>query len=147
MKPSPAPTLLAPALVALLLAACAGSEAPPQRGSGATPAAAPARPSAPITRYDGAFAGSVSATTSAYTCAVPVRGTRGLVVNNGRVEADMTPGRGAPMRGAVQEDGSLRATDPIDRSNAVSGQIIGDQFVGAWANGRCNYTLNFRRLN
>ena len=103
------------------------------------------RPTSPITRYDGVYAGPIIATTGTYSCPNAVSGNRAMRVQAGRVWLDMNPGRGAPLRGNVQEDGALRATDQIDRAIAVNGQIINEQFVGGWTQGRCVYNLNFRR--
>ncbi len=137
---------LALALPLALLAGCGGPGAEPPTPAGhAATSSAPARPSGPITRYDGTYAGTLTPTSGAYSCPNAVRGTRSMTVHYGRALVDMNPGRGSPMQGMVQENGALRATDQIDRTIAVNGQIVNEQFVGAWTQGRCAYNLNFRR--
>lgn len=128
----------------LALAAC-GTEAPSGPIQGAAAPTTQGAPPARVTKYDGTYAGSVSPTSGAYSCPNAVRGNRSMTINYGRALLDMNPGRSSRLQGLVQEDGSLRATDQIDRSISVTGTASAEQFVGTWIQGRCVYTLNFRR--
>ncbi len=137
-------TLTAALGLALALAACGDETAPATSTRGGTPVTQGA-PVARVTKFDGTYAGSVTPTSGAYSCPNAVRGNRSMTINYGRALLDMNPGRSTPLQGLVQADGSLRATDQIDRFISVTGTTSGEQFVGTWIQGRCAYTLNFRR--
>ncbi len=147
LRPTPLAKLVPFALAALLpLAGCGGPEAPGRpAGQAATTSTNQGGPPTRVTKYDGTYAGSVTPTSGAYSCPNAVRGNRGMRINYGRALLDMNPGRSSPLQGLVQEDGSLRATDQIDRTISVTGTASAEQFVGTWVQGRCVYTLNFRR--
>ncbi len=145
-------TLTATLGLALGLAACSAEEPSrtPAQGASAAPAASTAplgqgAPRARVTKYDGTYAGSVTPTSGTYSCPNAVRGNRSMTITYGRALLDMNPGRSSPLQGLVQEDGSLRATDQIDRFISVTGTASAEQFVGTWVQGRCVYTLSFRR--
>ena len=137
-------TLTAALGLTLALAACNSEPVRPQTTASGAPVLQGA-PAVRVTKYDGTYAGSISPTSGAYSCPNAVRGNRSMTINYGRALLDMNPGRSSPLQGLVQEDGSLRATDQIDRANSVTGTTTGEQFVGTWIQGRCAYTLNFRR--
>jgi hypothetical protein len=131
-----------------LLAACADDPAPrqaPSASASAPQASAPAQRMGPVTQFDGRYAGPITPVTGAFTCTDRLSGERTMTVTQGRVSMDMAPRRGSPLRGSVQEDGTLRAADMIDRSNAVEGQIVDQEFVGTWHNGRCNYQVTMHK--
>jgi len=132
------------ATLSLSLAGCSSEPARPQIAASGAPVVQGA-PAARVTKYDGTYAGTISPTSGAYSCPNAVRGNRSMTINYGRALLDMNPGRSSPLQGLVQEDGSLRATDQIDRANSVTGTASAEQFVGTWVQGRCIYTVTFRR--
>jgi hypothetical protein len=131
--------------LALALGACGSDEPSRQPGQASAAPVTQGGPAARVVKYDGTYAGSVTATSGAYSCPNAVRGNRSMTISYGRALLDMNPGRSSPLQGLVQEDGSLRATDQIDRFISVTGTTNGEQFAGTWVQGRCVYTLNFRR--
>lgn len=130
----------------LLLSGCGGPEEAPQpRPAAAQASVHPTRPVGPVLQYDGRYLGPIAGAGGGYTCRERIGGTRELVIRRGRASIMMAE-RGSPLQGTVLEDGTLRAVDLIDRSSAVTGQVINDQFVGTWRNGVCPYSLNLRRV-
>jgi hypothetical protein len=138
-------TLTAMLGLALALGACSSDDRPTAPGQTSGAPVTQGAPIVRVTKYDGTYAGSVTPTSGAYSCPNAVRGNRSMSINYGRALLDMNPGRSSPLQGLVQEDGSLRATDQIDRFISVTGTTNGEQFAGTWIQGRCAYTLNFRR--
>jgi hypothetical protein len=140
--------VLAPFSAAALLAACA-NEAPPPTAAAparASPAAA-AAPAAPVTRFDGRYAGVLALQPDrTRRCPEAPNIERELTVRNGRANLMINPQVQQALTGTVGADGSVRMADSLDRTIATSGVFDGNGgFQGEHRNGLCGYSVRMTK--
>jgi len=143
-----APVGVAAAALTVLLAACAGEERPPAtaRVARATPAAA--APAAPVTRFDGYYAGPLALLPDrTRRCPEAPLIEREITVRNGRASLLYNPQVQQALTGTVREDGSVRMADSLDRTIATSGVFDGDGFLGEHRSGLCAYSVRMTKRN
>ena len=134
------------AAVAALLAACAG-DPPPAAQRTASPAAAAAAPAGPVTRFDGRYVGVLALLPDrTRRCPEAPNIERELTVRNGRASLMLNPQVQQALTGAVDETGSVRMADSLDRTIATSGVFDGSGgFQGEHRNGLCGYSVRMNK--
>ncbi len=135
------------AAAAALLAGCAGEPPPPPPRPAAAPATAAAgAPSAPVTRFDGRYAGPLALLpdrTRRCPEAPPIE--REITVRNGRASFMYNPQVQQVLTGTVGADGSVRMADSLDRTIATSGLFGADGFQGEHRSGLCAYSVRMTK--
>lgn len=129
------------------VAACAG-EAPPEASAPrATPAAASPRPaSGPVTRFDGRYVGTFALQPDrTRRCPEAPAIERELLVQQGRASLIFNPQVRQVLTGTVDETGSVRMADSLDRTIATSGVLDGQGFQGEHRNGLCSYAVRMTK--
>ena len=136
---------LAPFSAVLLLAACA-AEPPPRAAAPRTPSTA-AAPAAPVTRFDGRYAGPLALQPDrTRRCPEAPNVERELTVRNGRASLVLNPQVRQILTGTVGADGSVRVADSLDRTIATSGVFDGNGgFLGEHRNGLCSYSVRMTK--
>ncbi len=134
---TPVPALLA---AAVLLSACANNDPPAAAASRAPSTAAAA---APVTRFDGRYAGVLALQPDrTRRCPEAPNVERELTVRNGRASLVLNPQVRQILTGTVGADGSVRVADSLDRTIATSGTFDGNGgFLGEHRNGLCAYSV------
>ena len=133
------------AAVAALLASCAGE--PPPAATQARVAPAPAAsPAAPVTRFDGRYAGAFTLLPDrTRVCPAAPAGEREVAVRNGRASLLFNPQVQQVLTGTVGTDGSVRMADGLDRAIATSGLFTDGGFRGEHRNGPCAYSVQMTK--
>ena len=149
-RPLPMEIRMTPRILALLaaagLAACTNETAIPQAG-GAQPGraaqAAPATPAAPVTAFDGRYAGSFTLNPDRTRACPPAPvGEREITVRNGRASLLLEPRTQQVLGGTVGASGDVRMADTLDRTIATAGLFAEGRFMGEHRNGRCSYAVS-----
>ena len=143
--------VLGASAAAALLAACADGAPPPAAtapAARAAPAAA-AVPAAPVTRFDGRYAGPLALLPDrTRRCPEAPNIERELTVRNGRASLALNPQVQQVLNGTVGADGSVRMADSLDRTIATSGVFDGyGGFLGEHRNGLCSYSVRMTKRN
>ncbi len=138
------------AAAAALLAACAAEQPPPAAATAAQPRsvapAAAAAPAAPVTRFDGRYAGAFTLLPDrTRRCPEAPAVERELTVRNGRASLMFNPQVQQVLTGAVGADGSARMADSLDRTIATSGLFTDSGFRGEHRNGLCAYSVQMTK--
>jgi hypothetical protein len=141
---------IAAAAAAALLAGCAGEERPPvgteRAAARATPRATAAAPAAPVTRFDGRYAGPLALLPDrTRRCPEAPLIEREIVVRNGRASLMFNPQVQQVLTGTVGEDGSARMADSLDRTIATSGVFDENGFQGEHRSGLCSYSVRMTK--
>ncbi len=138
---TPVPALLA---AAVLLSACANNDPPAAAASRAPSTAAAA---APVTRFDGRYAGVLALQPDrTRRCPEAPNIERELTVRNGRASLMLNPQVQQALTGTVGADGSVRMADSLDRTIATSGVFDGNGgFLGEHRNGLCGYSVRMTK--
>ena len=137
----------AAAAAALLAAACANEPPPAAAPRTTSAAAAPASaPAAPVTRFDGRYAGVLALQPDrTRRCPEAPNVERELTVRNGRASLVLNPQVRQILTGTVGADGSVRMADSLDRTIATSGTFDGGAFLGEHRNGLCSYSVRMTK--
>lgn len=130
------------ACAALLLSSCADSPAPERAEARPRPAVA----SAPVTRFDGRYAGPLTLLPDrTRRCPEAPLIEREITVRNGRASLMFNPQVQQVLTGTVGADGSARIADSLDRTIATSGVFDGNGFLGEHRNGLCAYSVRMTK--
>lgn len=133
-------------LAAALLAACANEAPPAPTSARPSPAAAPAAPALPNTRFDGRYAGTFALLPDrTRRCPEAPAGEREVTVRNGRASLLFNPQVQQVLTGAVGAEGSVRMADSLDRTIATSGLFTESGFRGEHRNGLCAYSVQMTK--
>ncbi len=134
--------------MAAALAACAGESQPPAAATGqqATRTAATTTAAAPVTRFDGRYAGPLALQPDrTRRCPEAPAVERELTVRNGRASLMFNPQVRQVLSGTVREDGSVRMADSLDRNIATSGVFDANGFLGEHRSGLCSYSVRMTK--
>jgi hypothetical protein len=134
--------------MAAVLAACAGESQPPAAATGqqATRTAATTTAAAPVTRFDGRYAGPLALQPDrTRRCPEAPAVERELTVRNGRASLMFNPQVRQVLSGTVREDGSVRMADSLDRNIATSGVFDANGFLGEHRSGLCSYSVRMTK--
>lgn len=133
--------LLAPCL----LAACTNETTIPEATDAAatrTATAAASPPSAPVTAFDGTYAGRITLNPDRTRACPPTPpDDRTITVRQGRATFLIEPSVRHVLTGAVGASGDVRMADSLDRSIATTGIFADGRFQGEHRNGLCRYTV------
>lgn len=130
--------------LALLLMACA--EPGPPAGPARTPLPVANRLTPPPTTFDGRYGGTLTLNPDrSRTCPKLDAQERLLTVQGGRGNLEIQPATRQVLTGTVDQDGSLRLVDRIDRTIATEGVFTDGTFLGAHRNGLCSYAMRLRK--
>ena len=133
-------------LSALLAAAACTSDPPATPRASSSSAAPAAARSAPVTRFDGRYAGTLALQPDrTRRCPEAAAGEREVTVRNGRATFLFNPQVQQVLTGTVGEDGSVRMADRIDRTIATSGVFTDNGFSGDHRNGLCSYSVQLTK--
>jgi hypothetical protein len=142
---TPPRTLLLALLAPCLLAACANETTIPEAtdsAAGRTTTAAASRPAAPVTAFDGTYAGRLTLNPDrSRACPQPAAEDRTITVRQGRASFLIEPAVRHVLSGAVGASGDVRMADSLDRTIATTGIFANDRFQGEHRNGLCSYTV------
>lgn len=139
--------LLAPCL----LAACVNETVIPaatEAQSGRPATAAAAAPAAPVTEFDGSYAGTFTLNPDrTRACPAAPAGERVITVRQGRASLLFNPETRQVLTGTVGASGDVRMADTLDRAIATTGIFAKDRFLGEHRNGVCTYATTMRKRN
>ncbi|WP_431272753.1 hypothetical protein [Dankookia sp. P2] len=138
-------TLLLALLAPCLLAACANETTIPEATDTAASRAAAAtasKPAAPVTTFDGTYAGRMTLNPDrTRACPPSPLEERSITVRQGRASFLIEPSVRHVLTGAVGPSGDVRMADSLDRTIATTGIFANERFQGEHRNGLCNYTV------
>ena len=141
----PARTLFLALLAPCLLAACANETTIPEATDAAASRAAIAansKPSAPVTAFDGRYAGNITLNPDRTRACPPSSQTERIItVSQGRAVFLIEPATRSVLTGAVGSSGDVRMSDSLDRTIATTGIFTNGRFQGEHRNGLCSYTV------
>lgn len=140
------PVLLAPCL----LAACVNETVIPEATGDAAPrrsvAATPTPPPAPITEFDGHYAGKVTLNPDrSRACPPAPAGDLTLDVRQGRATLEIDPANRRVLTGTVGASGDVRMAEALDRTIATTGIFDKGRFIGEHKVGRCTYAVSMAK--
>ncbi|MFC7473183.1 hypothetical protein ACFQS7_02390 [Dankookia sp. GCM10030260] len=138
-------TLVLALLAPCLLAACANETTIPEATDNAaarTANASASKPSAPVTGFDGVYAGRLTLNPDrTRACRQPAPEDRTITVRQGRASFLIEPSVQHVLTGAVGTSGDVRMSDSLDRTIATTGVFDNGRFQGEHRNGLCSYTV------
>ncbi len=133
-------------LAASSLAACTNEAAMPRAAEAS--AAPPAGAAAPVTAFDGRYAGSFALNPDRTRACPPApAGEREITVRQGRASLLLNPQTQQVLNGTVGASGDVRMSDTLDRTIATSGLFADGRFMGEHRNGRCSYAVTMTKRN
>jgi hypothetical protein len=95
-----------------------------------------------VTRHDGRYIGSLTLNADrTRACPAATGDDKVLTVSQGRGGFIVNPVSRQTLLGTVRSDGTVRLTDMVDRSIAVTGSFDGNRFNGLYRNGLCSYVV------
>lgn len=144
---------MTPRILALLaaagLAACANETSIPQAADTARARPAgqvAAAPAAPVTAFDGRYAGSFTLNPDRTRACPPAPvGEREITVRQGRASLLLNPQARQVLSGTVGASGDVRMADSLDRTIATTGLFAEGRFRGEHRNGLCTYAVAMTR--
>lgn len=136
-------------LAAGSLVACVNETSIPQATDAPRPhpaGQAPAAQAAPVTAFDGRYAGSLTLNPDrSRACPPAPAGEREMTVRQGRATLLMNPQTRQVLTGTVGADGDVRMADSLDRTIATSGLFTEGRFMGEHRYGLCSYAVTMTR--
>ncbi|TCZ63293.1 hypothetical protein [Roseicella aquatilis] len=144
-------TLLPALLAPCLLAACVNETVIPEATNAAAPrrtvaSAAPTPPPAPVTEFDGQYAGRITLNPDrSRACPAAPASDLTITVKQGRGSFLIDPANQRVLVGTVGSSGDVRMADALDRTIATTGIFDRGRFIGEHKVGRCTYAVSMSK--